>query len=61
MVVDITKVFDLKYAALKRHVSQVGGREGLKKMLKSWARLNARTPACARAVSARLSRSSTTR
>jgi LmbE family N-acetylglucosaminyl deacetylase len=42
MVVDITKVFDLKYAALKRHQSQVGGRVGLKKMLKSWARLNAK-------------------
>jgi LmbE family N-acetylglucosaminyl deacetylase len=42
MAVDITKVFDLKYAALKRHQSQVGGRDGLKKMLKGWARLNAK-------------------
>jgi LmbE family N-acetylglucosaminyl deacetylase len=42
MVVDITKVFDRKYAALKRHQSQVGGRDGLKKMLRSWARVNAK-------------------
>ena len=42
MVVDITKRFDRKYAALRRHVSQVGGNKGLKKMLKNWARLTAK-------------------
>jgi LmbE family N-acetylglucosaminyl deacetylase len=38
MVVDITKRFDQKYAALTRHESQVGGNKDLKKMLKTWAR-----------------------
>jgi len=38
MVVDITKRFKYKHAALKRHVSQVGDNKGLKKMLKTWAR-----------------------
>ena len=33
MVVDITKRFKYKHAALKRHVSQVGDNKGLKKML----------------------------
>jgi LmbE family N-acetylglucosaminyl deacetylase len=42
MVVDITKTFDLKYAALRRHVSQVGSRKGLKKMLRSWSKETAR-------------------
>ena len=41
MVVDITKRFDKKYAALSRHESQVGDRKGLKKMLRSWARSTA--------------------
>ena len=38
MVVDITKTFNQKYAALSKHVSQVGRRKGLKKMLKGWSR-----------------------
>ena len=38
MVVDITKRFKYKHAALKRHVSQVGDHKDLKKMLKGWAR-----------------------
>jgi LmbE family N-acetylglucosaminyl deacetylase len=38
MVVDITKRFDQKYAALSRHESQVGSIKDLKKMLKTWAR-----------------------
>lgn len=38
MVVDITKRFDQKYAALTRHESQVGDIKDLKKMLKTWAR-----------------------
>ena len=37
MVVDITKTFDRKYAALRRHASQVGNRKGLKKMMRTWA------------------------
>jgi len=42
MVVDITKTFDRKFAALSQHVSQVGHREGLKKMLRSWSRTTAK-------------------
>ena len=42
MVVDITKRFDQKHAALMRHESQVGDNKGLKKMLKNWARLTAK-------------------
>ena len=42
MVVDITKRFNRKYAALRRHVSQVGDNKGLKKMLKDWARATAK-------------------
>ena len=42
IVVDITKRFNRKYAALRRHVSQVGANKGLKKMLKDWARLTAK-------------------
>jgi LmbE family N-acetylglucosaminyl deacetylase len=42
MVIDITKTFDQKFAALSQHVSQVGGREGLEKMLKTWSRLTAK-------------------
>ena len=38
MVVDITRVFDRKIAALKRHESQVGDRTDLEKMLRQWAR-----------------------
>lgn len=41
MVVDITKTFNQKYAALSKHVSQVGHRKGLKKMLRSWSRMTA--------------------
>ena len=43
MVVDISKVFDKKIAALKQHVSQVGDRVGLEKMLRRNARLVAKT------------------
>lgn len=43
MVVDITKTFNQKFAALSQHVSQVGEREGLEEMLKSWSRLTAKT------------------
>lgn len=42
MVVDITKTFDQKYKALSRHVSQVGSRKGLKKMLRSWSKATAK-------------------
>lgn len=42
MVVDITKVFDRKLAALQSHESQVGNIEGLEKMLKTWARATAK-------------------
>jgi LmbE family N-acetylglucosaminyl deacetylase len=42
MVVDITKTFDQKYKALSRHVSQVGSRKGLKKMLRRWSRATAK-------------------
>ncbi|NUP51466.1 MAG: PIG-L family deacetylase [Catenulispora sp.] len=34
--VDITDAFDRKVAALQAHASQVGGREGLDKMLRDW-------------------------
>ncbi|HTB09115.1 MAG TPA: PIG-L family deacetylase [Acidimicrobiales bacterium] len=37
MVVDITKTFDQKFDALSKHVSQIGGRKGLKKMLRTWS------------------------
>jgi LmbE family N-acetylglucosaminyl deacetylase len=43
MVVDITKTFGQKFAALTQHVSQVGEREGLEEMLRSWSRLTAKT------------------
>ena len=42
MVVDITKVFKRKYAALARHNSQVAHRHDLKPMLKAWARKTAK-------------------
>jgi LmbE family N-acetylglucosaminyl deacetylase len=42
MVVDITKTFDQKFAALSQHASQVAGRDGLKDMLKTWAATNAK-------------------
>lgn len=42
MVVDITGTFERKHAALTRHESQVGDREGLEKMLRAWARLTAK-------------------
>lgn len=34
--VDITDVFERKVAALQAHASQVGGREGMEEMLRSW-------------------------
>lgn len=43
MVVDITKTFDQKFDALSKHVSQVGTRKGLKKMMRSWSRATAKT------------------
>ncbi len=42
MVVDITKSFKAKHAALTKHESQVGHREDLEKMLKIWARTTAK-------------------
>ncbi len=42
MVVDITKTFDRKLAALRRHESQVGHRDDLHKMVRQWARLTAK-------------------
>ena len=42
MVVDITKRFAHKHTALTRHVSQVGEREDLEVMLRTWARSNAK-------------------
>ena len=42
MVVDITKRFKAKYVALTKHESQVGGRDDLEKMLRTWARTTAR-------------------
>jgi len=38
MIVDITENFDAKVAALRCHVSQVGQRDDLDKLLKEWAR-----------------------
>jgi LmbE family N-acetylglucosaminyl deacetylase len=43
MVVDITDNFDRKVAALKSHVSQVGHRDGIDKLLKEWARTVAKS------------------
>jgi len=42
MVVDITENFDRKLAALRQHVSQVGEREGLEEMLRTWTRAMAK-------------------
>lgn len=42
MVVDITKTFDQKFEALSKHVSQVGNRKGLKKMMRTWSRAMAK-------------------
>ncbi len=42
MVVDITDVFHLKHAALTRHESQVGHREDLEEMLRTWSRTTAK-------------------
>lgn len=42
MVVDITKTFDQKFAALSQHVSQIGDPDGVKTMLKSWSRETAK-------------------
>ncbi len=41
MVVDITETFDRKVAALRRHASQVGGREDLDETVRHWARATA--------------------
>lgn len=37
LLVDITEVFDLKYRALRCHESQVGHRDDLEEMIRSWA------------------------
>ena len=42
MVVDITQVFDTKFAALTKHESQVGHRDDLESALKTWARTTAK-------------------
>lgn len=42
VVVDITDTFDRKVAALRAHVSQTGGREGLADFLREWAVGNAK-------------------
>jgi len=42
MVVDITKRFDSKHAALMRHESQVGEMKGVRKLLKAWAKATAK-------------------
>lgn len=42
MVVDITKTFDQKFEALSKHVSQIGNRKGLKKMLRNWSAATAK-------------------
>ncbi len=42
LVVDITETFDKKIAALRQHESQVGHREDLEKMLREWAKANAK-------------------
>jgi LmbE family N-acetylglucosaminyl deacetylase len=43
MVVDITKTFDQKFDALSKHVSQIGNRKGLKKMLREWSAATAQS------------------
>lgn len=48
MVVDITKVFERKLAALSRHDSQVGHLEDLEKTLKTWARATAKNAGLAK-------------
>ncbi|HEY5120475.1 MAG TPA: PIG-L deacetylase family protein [Acidimicrobiales bacterium] len=48
MVVDITKVFERKLAALRRHDSQVGHLEDLEKFLKTWARATAKNAGLAK-------------
>jgi LmbE family N-acetylglucosaminyl deacetylase len=48
MAVDITDIFDRKLAALKRHESQVGHREDLETMLRSWARTTAKNAGLAK-------------
>jgi LmbE family N-acetylglucosaminyl deacetylase len=42
LVVDITDTFDTKVAALRSHVSQVGRRDDLDEMMRTWAATNAR-------------------
>ena len=42
MVVDITKSFDAKLVALTKHESQVGHRDDLEKMMRTWARTTAK-------------------
>ncbi len=43
LVVDVTDTFERKIAALRRHESQVGHREELDKMLRDWAKANAKS------------------
>jgi LmbE family N-acetylglucosaminyl deacetylase len=42
IVVDITKHFDRKLAALRCHISQIGEGEGLEERLRFWGRANAK-------------------
>jgi LmbE family N-acetylglucosaminyl deacetylase len=42
MVVDISKVFERKVAALTKHESQVSHRDDLEKMLRKWSRMTAK-------------------
>ncbi len=41
LVIDITDTFDQKIAALRSHVSQVGDRDDLDEMMRTWAATNA--------------------
>jgi LmbE family N-acetylglucosaminyl deacetylase len=41
LVVDITDSFTSKIAALKSHISQVGDRDDLDEMMRTWATTNA--------------------
>ena len=56
MAVDVTKSFDRKIAALRRHESQVGSVEGLEKQLRRWARADARAAGLGKARLAELFR-----
>ncbi len=42
MIVDVTKTFNRKIAALRRHVSQVGDRDDLEATVRQWSRATAK-------------------